>query len=200
MSHILTFGLKEPDVGVVQQRLNCNNPTRLPRLSMDNVYGVFTMARVMEFQFQKHILVDGQCGPGTQGQLATGPATCVNPLPARGRCILADLINNRLTAFEDGNTKLRISPIHGGSAADPSTRGVFQMTSRRLRHHTSSKFPIPPYNMQFALFYNGAEAIHMGPPTLPSHGCIHVGPPDAERLFNFAGSNDILVIVVKRTH
>ena len=153
----------------------------------------------MEFQFQQQIGVDGASGDVTRGKLATGPATCTHPKPPGGRCILVDLIHNRLTAFEDGNAQRRVSPIRGGSAEDPSTRGVFQMSSRRLRHHTSSEFPEPPDNMQFSMFYNRGQAIHQGPPTEPSHGCIYVGPPDAEGLFNWAGHSNIIVIVVKST-
>jgi lipoprotein-anchoring transpeptidase ErfK/SrfK len=51
--------------------------------------------------------------------------------------------------------------------------------------------------MNFSLFYHGTEAIHQGPGRLESHGCIHVSPPSAETLFNWAGSHDVLVIVVK---
>jgi hypothetical protein len=197
MSRILKLGVAGPDIGDVQRRLNCRNPTRLPRLNSDNLYGVLTMARVMEFQFQQRIQVDGACGPETQRKLVT----CDNPTFPKERCILVDLIHepNRLVAFKDGKAERRISRVHGGSAEDPSTRGVFPMTSRRLRHHTSAKFPEPPDNMQFSMFYNGGEAIHQGPPTEPSHGCIHVGAPDAEGLFNWAGNHNILVIVVKRT-
>ena len=71
------------------------------------------------------------------------------------------------------------------------------MSFMRLRHHTSTRYPTPPDNMQFSLYYHGEEAIHMGNPNSPSRGCIHVGPPYAERLFTWAGSFDVLVIVVK---
>jgi hypothetical protein len=53
--------------------------------------------------------------------------------------------------------------------------------------------------MQFSLFYNGGQAIHLGPPEEPSHGCIHVGMPGAEQLFNWAGKHDVLVIILKLT-
>jgi hypothetical protein len=87
-----------------------------------------------------------------------GAATTILP---SGRCILVDLVNDRLRAFDNGLTKLDFRPIKGGARSDPSTRGVFKVF-KRLRHHTSSKFPIPPGNMDFSLFYNGAEAIHQG--------------------------------------
>jgi peptidoglycan hydrolase-like protein with peptidoglycan-binding domain len=200
MSRILKIDTRGPDVGDLQRRLNCQTPTRLPRLKPDNHYGVRTMARVMEFQFLRSLTIDGAAGSITLGKLSGGSTVCPNASPPSLRCILVDLINNRLFAFNNGIQQLLIKPIRGGSATDPSTRGVFQMSNRRLRHHTSAEFPDPPDNMQFALFYHKGEAIHMGPPNEPSHGCIHVGEPDAEQVFNFAGpNNDVLVIVVKLT-
>ena len=52
--------------------------------------------------------------------------------------------------------------------------------------------------MNFSLFYNGVEALHQGPVTKESHGCIHVKDGEAERLFEWVGSNDVTVIVVMK--
>jgi len=137
----------------------------------------------MEFQFFSGFPTpqqDGQFGPLTDKKLA---AHRKSSPPPTGRVIVVDLINNRLRAFRNGTKDLDFKPIRGGSASDPSTRGVFKVV-RALRHHTSSKFPIPPGNMDFSLFYNGGEALHQGPPDESSHGCIHVAPSEAERLFN----------------
>jgi lipoprotein-anchoring transpeptidase ErfK/SrfK len=38
--------------------------------------------------------------------------------------------------------------------------------------------------------------IHQGDPNTASHGCVHVAPPFAEQLFEWAGSTDIWVIVM----
>jgi hypothetical protein len=182
----------------MQDQLNRCAPTRLPLLVVDKDFGVLTKARVMEFQFNQKLSVDGIAGTTqTLPRLAKVAAAVRTAVQPRGRSILINLVHNKLVAFEDGTVVMTIQPIHGGSPGDPSTQGVFPMTSRRLRHHTSSTFPEPPDNMQFAMFYNGGEAIHMGPPNEPSHGCIHVGPPSIEKLFNFVGSSNELVIVVK---
>jgi peptidoglycan hydrolase-like protein with peptidoglycan-binding domain len=194
MSTTLKYGMSGQEVRELQRRLNCSAPTRLPLQEIDGNFGVSTLARVMEFQFHQQIQTDGVCGPQTFGLLPGTSDVSVRPA---GRCILVDLINSVLYAFQDGEQFMKSSPIHGGSPDNPSTRGVFPLTSRRLRHHTSSKFPTPPDNMQFAMFYNGGQAIHQGNPGKPSHGCIHVGPPDIERLFNWVGANDVLVIVTK---
>jgi L,D-transpeptidase catalytic domain/Putative peptidoglycan binding domain len=191
-------GMKSPAVGAMQEQLNRCAPTRLPLLVVDNDFGVLTKARVMEFQFNQKLSVDGIAGTTeTLPRLATVAAKATTVIKPSGRSILVNLVHNKLIAFENGKTVMTIQPIRGGSAGDPSTQGVFPMTSRRLRHHTSSEFPEPPDNMQFAMFYNRGQAIHMGPPTEPSHGCIHVGHPSIETLFNFVGKSDELVIVVK---
>jgi peptidoglycan hydrolase-like protein with peptidoglycan-binding domain len=194
----LERGMKSKAVGEMQSELNRCAPTRLPLLVVDNDFGVVTKARVMEFQFNEGLSVDGVAGTTqTLPRLAAVAAKSGTTVTPRGRSILVNLVHNKLTAFENGGVKMAIAPIHGGSPSDPSTQGVFPMSDRRLRNHTSSQFPIPPNNMQFSMFYHRGEAIHMGPPTVPSHGCIHVGPPDIEKLFNYVGKSDELVIVVK---
>jgi len=146
------------------------------------------MARVLEFQHEKRIGVDGDCGPTTHRTLDGSPCPKIVAKP-HGKCILVDLVGNRIHAFEDGAEKMNISPVRGGSKEDPSHKGVFRVFKWR-RHHTSSKFPEPPDNMEFALFYNGGEAIHSGPPDEDSHGCIHVDDPDVGKLFFWAGGKD----------
>jgi L,D-transpeptidase catalytic domain len=76
-----------------------------------------------------------------------------------------------------------------------STPGMFQMTSRRLRRHSSSEFPGKD-KMDFSLFYHEGEALHQGDPSIQSHGCIHVPAPHAEQLFDWASSTDIWVIII----
>lgn len=191
----ITYGSFSTEVKDVQGRLDAASRTRLPRLRGEIGFSPVTMARVMEFQFQEGLRPDGDVGPKTMARLL---ARTGHHSPPSGRSILVDLINGRLRAFEDGVVRLDIHPIKGGAPTSPTTRGVFKVL-RRLRHHTSSKYPIPPGNMDFSLFFHGAEAIHQGPPTVSSHGCVHVEPVEAERLFNWAGRTDIRVIVIKRT-
>lgn len=172
---VLAYRQNSPAVGVLPTRLNSAGPTRLPRLVPDEDYGPLTMARVMEFQFRQKFSTadtDGKVGPKTQAKLDAAASS--SPKPA-ARVIVADLINERLRAYEDGILKLDFRQIKGGTSADPSTRGVFKVF-KRLRHHTSSEFPDPPGNMDFSLFYHRGEALHQGPEKVPSHGCIHVEP------------------------
>jgi Putative peptidoglycan binding domain/L,D-transpeptidase catalytic domain len=191
----LKHGDSGPLVEQIQVALNFAGPTRLPRLPKTGQFDTLTMGRVMEFQFRNNLAVDGVVGPITNSKLPSdGPPDGAVPDPAHGRSILVNLFELDLTAFEDGVAAMHISPVSGGRPGFRSTRGVFPMTSRRLRHHSSSEFPGKD-NMQFSMFYNGGEAIHQGDPHVQSHGCIHVGKPFAEQLFNWAGHTDIWVIV-----
>jgi putative peptidoglycan binding protein/L,D-transpeptidase-like protein len=192
----LQHGDSGPIVQQIQTALNFAGPTRLPRLPIDGQFGALTVARVMEFQFRNNLSTDGVIGPRTNSKLPQdGPGDNQQTDPPQGRSIFVDLYDPQLTAYENGNTALHISPIAGGRPGYRSTPGAFQMTSRRLRRHSSSEFPGKD-NMDYSLFYHGGEALHQGNANVQSHGCIHVPAPYAEQLFDWAGSTDILVIVV----
>jgi hypothetical protein len=189
-----------PAVQQIQTALNFAGATRLPRLPTDGTFGPLTVGRVMEFQFRNGLKPDGIVGPITNAKLPQdGPGDGQQPEAPTGRSILVNLFDRQLAAYENGNVSLQISPVAGGRPGFVSSRGVFPMTSRRLREHSSSEFPSSggKRNMDFSLFYHGGEAIHQGDPNTPSHGCIHVAPPYAERLFDWAGSTDIWVIVLR---
>jgi hypothetical protein len=192
----LKHGDSGPVVEQIQTALNFAGPTRLPRLPIDGQFGALTVARVMEFQFLSDLDVDGVVGPLTNSRLPQdGPGDNEQPDPPQGRSVLVDLYARKLTAYDDGNAALNISPISGGRPGYRSTPGVFQMTSRRLRRHSSSEFPGKD-NMDFSLFYHDGEALHQGNPDVQSHGCIHVPAPYAEQLFDWAGTTNIRVNVV----
>jgi len=186
------------DVQQLQERLNSLDPTRLPRLNPTGRFDVPTKARAMEYQFHQGLVVDGVVGPKTWARLAKAAAAHRIGGAPRGKCVLVDLIHTTLTAYSSGVPVMTVSPVHGGSPDHPSHAGVFPISpTRRLRDHTSSSYPYPAGNMNFSLFYNGPEALHQGPGSLPSKGCIHVSAPYAEQLFNWAGNDDVIVIVVK---
>ena len=192
----LKYGDNGPVVAQIQTALNFAGPTRLPRLSTDGQFGALTEARVMEFQFLNNLSVDGVVGPQTNASLPQdGPGDNQQPDPPQGRSIFVDLYGRELTAYVDGNSALQVTPISGGRPGFRSTQGVFQMTSRRLRRHSSSEFPGKD-NMDFALFYNEGQALHQGNPNVQSHGCIHVPAPFAEQLFDWAGTTNIRVQIV----
>jgi hypothetical protein len=178
----------------LRKHLNGIRPTRLPLLPDGDTFDLKTKIRVMEFQWQHRLKADGIVGKTTARHLSKTPSTYPIPTSPSGRCIVADLVHGVLHAYRDGVENVTASPIRGGTSTHA---GVFQMSSRRLRNHTSNTYPIPPGNMNFSLFFDGVKAIHQGPGSLPSHGCIHVNPPYAERVFDWSGKHNVIVIVVK---
>lgn len=189
----LKYGDSGPAVEQIQAALNLVGLTRLPRLLINSEFDALTAGRVMEFQSLNHLTVDGVVGTQTSAKLPqTGPGQSD---PPQGRSVLVDLFNRKLTAYDHGAPALNISPIAGGRPGYRSTNGMFEMTSRRFRRHSSSEFPGKD-NMDFSLFYHEGEALHQGDPNVQSHGCIHVPAPYAEQLFDWAASTDIWVIVM----
>lgn len=192
----LKYGDSGPAVEQIQTALNLATPTRLPRLPISSKFDALTAGRVTEFQSMNDLTMDGVVGPQTTAKLPqAGPGQNDPPNPPQGRSILVDLFSRKLTAYDHGAPALNISPIAGGRPGYRSTNGMFEMTQRRLRRHSSSEFPGKD-NMDFALFYHEGEALHQGNPDVESHGCIHVPAPYAEQLFDWAGSTDIWVIVI----
>lgn len=192
----LKYGDSGPAVEQIQTALNLAAPTRLPRLPVNGEFDALTAGRVTEFQSMNDLTMDGVVGPQTTAKLPqAGPGKNDPPNLPQGRSILVDLFNRKLTAYDHGALALNISPIAGGRPGYRSTNGMFEMTQRRLRRHSSSEFPGKD-NMDFALFYHEGEALHQGNPDVESHGCIHVPAPYAEQLFDWAGSTDIWVIVI----
>lgn len=190
------LSLKSTGSAVMELRKHLNgiSPTRLPLLTADATFDLETKIRVMEFQWQHRLKADGIVDKITARHLSKTASTYPIPTHPSGHCIVVDLVHWILHAYRDGVENVTASPIHGG----PSTHaGVFQMSSRRLRNHTSTTYPIPPGNMNFSLFFDGVKAIHQGPGSLGSHGCIHVSPPYAERVFDWSGKHNVIVIVVK---
>jgi hypothetical protein len=180
-------------ISALKQSLNAVSASQMPRLKdLDTTFDVLMEARVMEFQHQEHLEVTGKVDPATLQRLRRRQAQCPAP---RGRCVLVDLENKRLQAFNNGARDLDFAHVTGGSPDKPSTAGVFSVF-KRLREHTSATYPDPPGNMNFSLFYNGDEALHQGPPNADSHGCIHVAPGDAEKLFDWAGAYPVTVIIL----
>lgn len=232
MSTNIKYGEMGVHVVALKQLLNSKRRTRLPRLNTHNIFfDLITYARVMEFQHYRRIGVDGIVGKKTKKRLGGNFKDIVadvqsdiknfltpfidgtlhgksTPLPSTvppsGSSIVIDLHGRELIAYDGGVQKLHFNPIRGGIG---TRKGVFHMSSRRLRKHTSSLYPDPPGNMDYSLFFDGARAIHQGPPRETSHGCIHVGQAGdyigtithktAEDLFNWAAKKNILVIVCK---
>src|ERR671925_147702 len=69
MDRMLTIGSTGSDVGELQALLNQRPPTQVPLLTIDNIFGPKTSARVKEFQRNNGLQVDGSVGPKTWTKL-----------------------------------------------------------------------------------------------------------------------------------
>jgi hypothetical protein len=192
--------------------------TRLPRLqgATDDPYLV--MARVMEFQKKHKLEPNGIIGAATLSALRKSAQRHTSKAsPPFGQVVVVNLNvwgNQKpqtLTAYESGKPAddLKDVPCFGGSLEYPSHRGVFRIFERHFLH-TSSAFPYPLGNMNFALRFHGGEAIHAGPVNKPSHACIHVNGPStdyqglpvnatgntvAEKLFKWADLSTMVIVL-----
>jgi len=124
-------------------------PTRLPRLPIDGQFGALTVARVMEFQSSTILRLDGVVGPRLTGSCRKNGREITSNPTRTGRSILADLYNRELTAYDNGNTALHISPISGGRQVTVDFR-CLRDDIRRLRPAQQQRIPGQD-NMDFSL-------------------------------------------------
>jgi len=68
LDHVLRRGEYGQGIDILQAALN-GEPSALPRLTVDGIYGPRTEERVREFQERNGLRVDGVAGPETQGAL-----------------------------------------------------------------------------------------------------------------------------------
>lgn len=91
-----------------------------------------------------------------------------------------DAVVRTITNFSVGRQGHRTPMFDNGSISP----------SKRHRDYVSHSYPKPNggAKMPFALFFTQdlACAFHQGSAAVPSHGCIHLEPPDARWLFDWA--------------
>ncbi len=75
--------------------------------------------------------------------------------------------------------------ISSGASKYRTPSGTYNVYYKK-RHHMSTKYPEASgiNNMDYSLFFLNGFALHQGNPRQKSHGCVHVAPGIAQRLFN----------------
>ncbi|NMN95007.1 L,D-transpeptidase [Antrihabitans stalactiti] len=81
--------------------------------------------------------------------------------------------------------------ISTGQPGYESHVGVFKVFLKKL-HHWSTLHNAP---MDFAVFFDGDIAFHIGPVDLASHGCIRMLPDAAEKNYNHLNIGDVVEVV-----
>lgn len=117
------------------------------------------------------------------------PAAAGRQAPALpGRWIVVSLSEHHIRVLEEGRLVRDIANFSTGrdGHATPLLHDALIDPDRRYRCHASGKYKDAsgkPAAMPYSLFFHGGCAFHAGDTRVPSHGCIHLSPADAEWLF-----------------
>ena len=114
------------------------------------------------------------------------------------KSILVSLPGGYVSVSDDTGEARRITQFAIGRDGHhtPIFEGGALSLTKREKDHISTIYP-PPHggaSMPWALFFeppNSACAFHQGPTNVESHGCVHLGPADAEWLFDWAGADPV---------
>jgi len=111
------------------------------------------------------------------------------------KSIIVELDQFRMRVFEYDEVIRTITRLSIGLQAHrtPIIQEGSLHPTKRIKNHISSSWPKPNggAKMPFALFFaeEPSCAFHEGSSAVPSHGCIHLEVPDAQWLFEWAGSS-----------
>ncbi len=87
--------------------------------------------------------------------------------------------------YLDSNGKIRYSTrVTSGAAKYKTPTGKFKIYHKK-RKHMSTKYPdiSGRNNMNYSLFFHRGFAMHQGSVRAASHGCVHVAPGIASKLY-----------------
>jgi D-alanyl-D-alanine carboxypeptidase/lipoprotein-anchoring transpeptidase ErfK/SrfK len=127
-----------------------------------------------------------------QNERTISPATITEAVPAEGKFIAADLVNMKLSLYQDGQ---KINEFDIQSKGRPNTpwetpSGLYSIKTKEKTHFSSIGKVYMPYSMQFYgnYFIHGWTYYPDGSPTSAnfSGGCIKLHTEDAVQVFNFA--------------
>ncbi|QIS07235.1 L,D-transpeptidase family protein [Nocardia brasiliensis] len=119
------------------------------------------------------------------------PAPVYAPCTAAKTRACMRLSTKEVWLMEDGKTVYGPQPIEIGRPGYESHVGVFDVDFKR-RHFWSTMHNAP---MEFAVFFDGDIATHIGPLDSMSHGCIRMNPDAAEQTYNHLEPGDIVEVV-----
>lgn len=113
-------------------------------------------------------------------------------VPAQGKFIAADLVNMKLTLFENGTTTAEFPIKMKGRASTPweTPSGFYAIQTKEENHFSTIGKVYMPFSMQFYgnYFIHGMTYYPDGTPTSAtfSGGCIKLETEDAQKVFAFA--------------
>lgn len=130
--------------------------------------------------------------PGVPALVPPLPAPPVNaPCTSAGARVCMSKSMNEAWLMEDGRVTYGPTPISHGRPGYETPPGVFKVAFKKP-FHWSTMHNAP---MEWAVFFNGDIATHIGPIEEQSHGCIRMVPEGAEALYNHVNPGDIIEVV-----
>ncbi|WP_228001363.1 L,D-transpeptidase [Nocardia australiensis] len=127
-------------------------------------------------------------GPDVPGLPALIPT--VAPCSDQARACLR-LGTREAWLMDHGKVVYGPAPMSHDTTGIETPTGVFKVF-RKKRFHWSTMHNAP---MDYAVFFNGDIAYHVGPAEHMSHGCIRLTPEGAARHFNHLNVGDIVEVV-----
>ena len=118
--------------------------------------------------------------------------TIADSVPREGKFIAADLVNMKLSLYQDGTVLAQYPILTKGRPGTPweTPSGFYSIQTKEKNHFSSIGKVYMPFSMQFYgnYFIHGQTYYPDGTPTASSFsgGCIKLNTEDAEKVFVFA--------------
>ncbi|MRH91495.1 L,D-transpeptidase family protein [Nocardia sp. SYP-A9097] len=126
--------------------------------------------------------------PGVPSIIPAQPVTA--PCSDQARACLR-LGTNEAWLMDNGKVVFGPTPISHGMPGFETPPGFFHVAFKRP-FHWSTMHQAP---MEYAIFFNGDIAFHIGPVDKKSHGCIRMTPDGAKAFFNYLNTGDAVEVV-----
>jgi len=128
-------------------------------------------------------------GPDVPGVPALIPT--VAPCSEHARACLR-LSTNEAWLMDGGRVVYGPTPVSHGKPGFETPPGVFDVDFKKP-FHWSTMHNAP---MEYAIFYDGDIAFHVGPVDLQSHGCVRMTEDGARAFFDYLNPGDRVEVVV----
>lgn len=119
------------------------------------------------------------------------PSDVYAPCQTAGTRACLKLGSNEAWLMDNGKVVFGPTPISHGMPGFETPPGVFHVSFKKP-FHWSTMHNAP---MEYAVFFNGDIAFHIGPVDKKSHGCIRMTPDGAREFFNYLNPGDTVEVV-----
>ncbi|MGW4248592.1 L,D-transpeptidase [Nocardia sp. NPDC004722] len=119
------------------------------------------------------------------------PSDVTAPCATAGARACLKLTTNEAWLMDNGKVVFGPTPISHGMPGFETPPGVFHVSFKKP-FHWSTMHNAP---MEYAVFFNGDIAFHIGPVDKKSHGCIRMTPDGAREFFNYLNPGDMVEVV-----